>query len=110
MAGGSLRAALSSPTALPPSLPFAQALCEILLWPPPDWGWPSPGGGKIKSLPSHKRQAFAESHAIFNLSACFRNLVSVIASEASVCYGGSTNFEVFEIRSEKKKNKQASCS
>lgn len=58
------------PLSLPVALLPAQALCDNLFWPPPDWGWPS-GAWNTMPSPSHKRQASAESHAIFNLRACF---------------------------------------
>ncbi|XP_004417417.1 PREDICTED: stromal cell-derived factor 1 isoform X1 [Odobenus rosmarus divergens] len=60
---------------LPLPSPPAQALCENLLWPSPEWGWPSPGvgggGWKVMSPPFLERLVFAESNAIFNLRTCF---------------------------------------
>lgn len=55
---------------LPLPYPPVQALCENLLWPPPEWGWPCPGGWEIMSPPSVERLVFAESNEIFNLRTC----------------------------------------
>lgn len=70
--GGSLGLLPCSPL-LPLASPPAQALCENLPWPPPQWGWPFPGECEIMTLTltSQERQLFAESDAVFNLRACF---------------------------------------
>lgn len=52
-------------------------------------------------LLTHKRQVFTESNAVLNLRARFERFGFVMASEAYVCHGGTTNSEVSEIRSEK---------
>lgn len=53
---------LHSPSSL--RRPPAQALCENLLWPPPERSWSPPGVGETMSPPSHERQVFAKSNAI----------------------------------------------
>lgn len=70
--GGSLGLLPCSPL-LPLASPPAQALCENLPWPRPEWGWPSPGECEIMTLTltSQERQVFAESDAVFSLRACF---------------------------------------
>lgn len=68
---------------------------------PPEWDWPSLGAWETMSLPSHERQVFADSNAVFNQRACFEDLVSVIVPEACVCHEGCTNTKVSEIWGEK---------
>lgn len=41
---GAARAPALRPPLLRLPTPRPQALCEILLWPSPEWGWPSAGG------------------------------------------------------------------
>ncbi|XP_014644452.1 PREDICTED: stromal cell-derived factor 1 isoform X4 [Ceratotherium simum simum] len=71
----SRRRGIAGAPALQPPPPLALfsslALCGILLWPPPEWGWPSLGLCEITSLPSRETRVFAESNAIFNLRVCF---------------------------------------
>lgn len=72
-----------------PSLAFSRmglALC---------WGY------EIMSPPSHGRQSLQNQMQFSIWGFPLRNLVSVIASEAYLGHGGSTNSEVSEIRSEK---------
>lgn len=64
---------------------------------PPEWDWPFPEAWETMSLPSHERQVFAESNAVFIRKACFEDLVSVIVSEACVCHEGCTDTKVSKI-------------
>ena len=51
---GDRRGSSSAAPLLPLPIPLPQALCEILLWPSPEWGWPSAGGMRSCLCPPMK--------------------------------------------------------
>lgn len=86
------RVVTGAPAESPPPLSLlpAQALCENLLWSPPEWGWLPPGAWR-PHLHLPMKDNLCKIKCNFNLRAFFEELVSLIASEACVRHRGSIN-------------------